>query len=199
MGNYLQGLDANLRRLYVDEGLSLSAIAARYGCALTTVWRHAVAAGLERREAGGTPLHTRADFSGDACERAYLIGLRIGDLNVEREGNTIVIKCTSTRDEQVELFKSVFQRYGNVYTDVGTLAQRKRQSIGMSARLNLSFEFLLPKEDCVPQRVLETTNASLPSRPATSTQRATSIPIGTAAHRSPTQSRLRFAPMMPSC
>lgn len=45
--------------------------------------------------------------------------------------------------------------YGNVYTDAATLAQRKRQAIGMSARLNLSFEFLLPKDDRVPEWVLD--------------------------------------------
>ena len=39
-----------LRRMYVDERLSLNAIAGRYGCALTTIWRRLQAAGVQYRE-----------------------------------------------------------------------------------------------------------------------------------------------------
>ena len=139
-----------LVRLYVEEGLSLSAIAKRYGCSLTTIWRKMQAAGIECREDGSTPRYVRTDFSGDLAEKAYLIGFRIGDLNVELHGNTITVKCTSTRTEQVELFRQLFERYGHVYTDEATLARRKRQSIGMSVALNRTFDFLLPKQDAVP-------------------------------------------------
>jgi len=38
---------AELRRLYVEDGLSLSEIAARYGCALTTIWRRLRCAAIE--------------------------------------------------------------------------------------------------------------------------------------------------------
>jgi hypothetical protein len=149
---------AELQRLYVEHGRSLSEIPARYGCSLTTVWRRLKAAGIAARPDGGTPKYSRADFSGDLAEKAYLVGFRIGDLNVELHGSTIVVKCTSTRTEQVELFRLLFDRYGHVYTDEGTLARRKRQSIGMSVALNLSFEFLLFKEDYVPEWVLHGTD-----------------------------------------
>ncbi len=87
---------------------------------------------------------------------AYLIGFRLGDLNVETEGNTIVVKCTSTRSEQIVLFRQLFEPYGHVYTDEATIARRKRQSIGMIARLNRTFDFLLPKQDSVPEWILTT-------------------------------------------
>jgi transposase-like protein len=142
-------------RLYVDEGLSLSAIAEMYGCSLTTIWRKAKTAGIECREGGSGQRYQRTDFSGDLAEKAYLIGFRIGDLNVELHGHTIAVKCTSTRTEQVDLFRQLFEGYGHVYTDEATLARRKRQSIGMSVALNMSFEFLLPKQDAVPDWVLK--------------------------------------------
>jgi transposase-like protein len=44
---------AELQRLYVEHGLSLSEIAARYGCSLTTVWRRLKAAGIAARPDGG--------------------------------------------------------------------------------------------------------------------------------------------------
>ena len=141
-----------LRRLYMDEGLSLSAIAALHGCSLTTVWRHCQAAGIQCREGGSEPKYARADFSGDVAEKAYLIGFRLGDLHVAMEGSrTIVVKCTSTRSEQIELFRNLFMRYGHVYTDEAGLAKRQRQSIGMEVRLNTTFEFMVPKQDHVPE------------------------------------------------
>jgi transposase-like protein len=140
----------DLRSLYVEERLSLSEIARRYGCSLTTIWRKLQAFGIACREGGSDPLYARHDFSGELAEKAYLIGFRIGDLNVELHGRTVVVKCTSTRSEQVALFRDLFERYGHVHTDEATLARRQRQSIGMSVALNRSFDFLLPKQDCVP-------------------------------------------------
>jgi hypothetical protein len=141
-------------RLYLDEGLSLNGVAARLGCSQTTVRRKLIAAEVTRREDGSAPKYARADFSGSVTEKAYLIGFRIGDLHVAVNGRSIVIKCTSTRDEQIELFRNVFGRYGHIFTDEVTIAQRRRQSIGMIARLNMTFDFLLPKQDAVPEWIL---------------------------------------------
>jgi len=142
-------------RLYVVEGLSLEAVAACVGCSLTTIHRRLSAAGVPRREGGSGALYARAAFSGNLCDKAYLIGLRIGDLHVAMEGSrTIVVKCTSTRDEQVQLFRELFEPYGHVYTDEAGLAGRKRQSIGMQVRLDTTFDFLIPKQDAVPDWIL---------------------------------------------
>jgi hypothetical protein len=112
------------------------------------------AAGITRREDGSEPKYARADFSGDLDEKAYLIGFRIGDLHVAVHGRSIVIKCTSTRDEQAELFRTLFERHGHIFTDEQTRTRRQRQSIGMIARLNMTFDFLLPKQDAVPDWIL---------------------------------------------
>jgi hypothetical protein len=141
-------------RLYIDEGLSLNAVAARLGCSQRTVTRRLVAAGITRREDGSEPRYARADFSGNIAEKAYLIGFRIGDLHVAIHGRSIVIKCTSTRGEQIALFRMLFERYGHVFTDEATVTRRQRQSIGMIARLNMTFDFLLPKQDSVPTWIL---------------------------------------------
>ncbi len=145
---------ADLRRLYVEDGLSMSALAERCGCSLTTIWRKLKAGGIESRPDGGLPQYPRRDFSGPSAEMAYLIGFRLGDLNVELEGSTIVVKCTSTRAEQILLFRQLFEAYGHVYTDEATITRRKRQSIGMMARLNRTFDFLLPKQDAVPEWIM---------------------------------------------
>jgi hypothetical protein len=145
-----------VQRLYVDERLSAMAISKQLGCSERSILRRLIAAGIERRPDGAVQKYARHDFSGDPAEKAYLIGLRIGDLNVELKAErTILVKCTSTRSEQIELFRTVFERYGHVYTDEATLARRKRQSIGMQVALNLTFEFLLEKDDCVPDWILD--------------------------------------------
>jgi AraC-like DNA-binding protein len=145
----------DVRRLYVVEHLSLIAVAARLGCSEGTIRRRLQALGVARREDGSEPKHIRTDFSGELTEKAYLIGFRIGDLNVElKGGRTILVKCTSTRAEQVQLFRQLFEPYGHVYTDEATLARRERQSIGMQVGLNLTFDFLLPKQDAVPGWIL---------------------------------------------
>ena len=143
-----------ITRLYIDDGLSLNAVAARLGCSERTVRRKLAEAGVARREDGSEPRYARADFSGNLVEKAYLIGFRIGDLHVATHGRSIVIKCTSTRDEQIALFRTLFERYGHVFTDEATVTRRQRQSIGMIARLNLTFDFLLPKQDAVPEWIL---------------------------------------------
>lgn len=147
-------LDA-VRRLYIDEHLALSAVAAQLGCSPSIVRRRLVAAGVARRGAND-PRYVRRDFSGSLTEKAYLIGFRIGDLHVTRRGeSTILVKCTTTRDEQIELFRALFAGYGHVYTDEASLATRRRQSIAMEARLNLTFDFLLEKHKTVPLWILE--------------------------------------------
>jgi predicted DNA-binding protein YlxM (UPF0122 family) len=152
--NAVEADAAELRRSYVDEGLSMSALAERYSCSLTTIWRKLQAIGVDSRPQ--VPKYPRRDFSDDPCEKAYLIGFRLGDLHVVMEGvRTIVVKCTSTRPEQIELFRDLFGKYGHVYTDEARQAHRRRQSIGMEVRLNLTFDFLLPKQNSVPDWILD--------------------------------------------
>ena len=103
-----RGLD-ELLRLYLEEGLALQAVAERCGCSMTTLWRRLTAAGVKCRPGGSEPKFARRDFSGDLCEMAYLIGFRIGDLNVELHGHTVVVKCTSTQREQIDLFRVLFE------------------------------------------------------------------------------------------
>ena len=51
-------------------------------------------------------------------------------------------------------FRTLFERYGHIFTDEQTRTRRQRQSIGVIARLNMTFDFLLPKQDAVPEWIL---------------------------------------------
>ncbi|OGN28106.1 MAG: hypothetical protein A2941_00025 [Candidatus Yanofskybacteria bacterium RIFCSPLOWO2_01_FULL_49_17] len=88
--------------------------------------------------------HLRHDFTGDIYEEAYLIGFRIGDLNVTKRtnGETIAIKCASTKAGQITLFKNLFSKYGHILEGKPT----KEGKVNIQANLNLSFSFLLSKK-----------------------------------------------------
>lgn len=139
------GLGAGkLQELYVKRGLSTWKIASSLGCGRSHVYRL-----LKKYH---VPIRTRAEshiryprrsFSRNSLEKAYLIGFRLGDLRVRR-GNyagseTIFVDCGSTKQEQLELIRSLFVKYGHVW--VGRPDALGRQHI--QASLNRSFDFLL--------------------------------------------------------
>jgi hypothetical protein len=114
-----------LRRLYVEERLALETVAARLGCSSSVVRRRLISLGIARR-AAFAPRYARVDFGGSMTDQAW----RIGDLHVSRVGDeTVLVKCTSTRDEQIESFKGVFGGYGHIYTDELSLATRTRNQL----------------------------------------------------------------------
>ncbi len=69
-----------------------------------------------------------------------------------KEGRTITVHCGTTTTEQIELIKEVFEPYGHVW-----VAEKldKAGSISIQAYLNMTFAFLLPKEDNIPAEILE--------------------------------------------
>jgi len=143
-----------LVHLYVEQGLSMSAIGRHLGCAASTVARHLARHGIPKRSLSeSTTLYPRYDFDGADWERAYLLGFRLGDLHVKPTspgGYSIEVGGKTTRTEQVELFRSLFESYGYPY--VG--GPDKRGEYTLVCRLNSSFAFLLPDTDRVPERVV---------------------------------------------
>lgn len=144
-----------LQRLYYKEKKSKYKIGEIYNCSFKTV--------LNRmREFDMKPLsrsiiqsrYFKNDFSENNIEKAYLIGFRLGDLNVYKTANhseVIVVRCHTTRKEQVQLIKKIFSKYGKVsYKTDG-----KNNSFHVNCFLNNSFEFLLPKEDNVVDWIIE--------------------------------------------
>ena len=149
-----------LRQLYLDEELSSCKIAEIFGCSDGTVRNNLQKYGIKARSRGEAiaivkQKYPRCDFSGNPIERAYLIGFRSGDLHVmkrRKEGRTITVHCGTTTTEQIELIKELFEPYGHVW-----VAEKldKAGSISIQAYLNMTFAFLLPKEDNIPAEILE--------------------------------------------
>jgi len=148
--------EAELRALYEEQQLSTTAIARLFGCSRSGVRSHLITHGIPRRPPTTEPLYSRRSFSEDALEKAYLIGFRDGDLHVHKANHhetsrTIVIACATTKDEQIELIRSLFEPYGRV-----NVTSTPRQSV-ITCWVDLSFSFLLAKSDRVPCWALDNT------------------------------------------
>jgi hypothetical protein len=86
----------------------------------------------------------RRPFAGDSSERAYLMGLRYGDLHVVRHGRGIRSRLSTTHPEMANLFESLFAPYGHVKR-----YPRRSRLTGfewsLECDLDSSFGFLLEK------------------------------------------------------
>ncbi len=138
-----------LEQLYYVEKKSKYKIGDIYNCSFKTV--------LNRmREYGMEPLsrsviqskYSKTDFTGDYSFKAYLIGFRIGDLNVYKttdKSEVVIVRCHTTVREQVVLMEELFSEFGKVSISYN----KKSNSYHVNCFLNSSFNFLLPKGDYV--------------------------------------------------
>lgn len=142
----------NLYHMYYEEKLSLAKIADRLGVAPNTVLRKMKEYGLPRRELSETARkYLRKPFSGDSIEKHYMLGLRAGDLTVQKQYKTIEVHVTTTHPAMIQLFFEVFGKYGHC----GKTSKRRRVSPKYNWELYVpldeSFNFFIKKPSFVPE------------------------------------------------
>lgn len=140
-----------LIRLYYQEKKSKYKIGAIYGCSFSTV--------LNRmRDYGFKPLsrsiiqskYSKKNFVGSDVSKAYMLGFRLGDLNVYKtseKSEVIVVRCHTTNQDQVDIMEEVFSKYGQVSVNTSS----RNGSFSINCFVNNSFLFLLPKLELVPE------------------------------------------------
>lgn len=150
-----------LSRWYHDERKSTIEIAALLGIDQANViyWMNKL--DIPRRSKSEAHTKTlRADFSGNLEEKAYLIGFRLGDLHVYHlkpdSGQTIRIMCASSKGAQIKLIQSLFASYGFV-----NVTSKIDGKTGIDCYVNMSFDFLLPKQDEIENWILSDERFSL--------------------------------------
>ena len=150
-----------LSRWYHDERKSTIEIAAILGIDQANViyWMNKL--DVPRRNKSEALTKTWwADFSGNLEEKAYLIGFRLGDLHVyhlkPNSGQTIRIMCASSKDAQIKLIQSLFEPYGFV-----NVTSKIDGKTGIDCYVNMSFDFLLPKQDDIEDWILSDERFSL--------------------------------------
>lgn len=138
-----------LQRLYQHERHSAARIAVDAGCSRQHVVNRMRELGIPIRDpVESCTRYPKTPFGGDEIQRAYLIGLRAGDLHVKKlnaGGRTFWIECASTRREQLDLVVRLFSPYGRCW--IGP--PKRNGARGVHALVDESFAFLSPK----PRRI----------------------------------------------
>lgn len=123
-------------------------IAKIYGCDAVTIRTRMREYSISKRSNSEARMRYRKfDFSGDLIEKAYMIGFRLGDLNVyqtSKKSDLIIARCNTTQIVQIKLIEKMFSKYGKVTISQGLF------STSVHCSLNRSFDFLIPKNQEVP-------------------------------------------------
>ena len=90
--------------------------------------------------------YERRPFDGTDEDRAYLLGLRHGDLSVSKPWNgAIRVSTSTTHPAMAELFRSLFERYGHVYQHPRYKSDTNSYEWNLFTILDPTFEFLSAK------------------------------------------------------
>jgi hypothetical protein len=151
-----------IRRTHVEKGMSLGDVAKLIGNKTSgyTSWLTRQL-GMQARpfeEARLKGIHEkvrkyeRKPFDGTNDDRAYLLGLRHGDLTVSRPfGDAVRVSTSTTHPEMADLFRTLFQQYGHVYQLPRYKYDTRSYEWNLSAVLDTSFDFLLlDRAECRP-------------------------------------------------
>lgn len=135
--------------LYYKKKQSLSQIGRKYKCSPSIILNKMKSVKLKRRNASeSNTIYLKKKFKGDNCLKAYMIGFRLGDINVKKEGYLIKLKTNTTKDAQIKLMREVFGCYGHFY------CKKISESYHICCQLDKSFNFLLPKQDKIENWIL---------------------------------------------
>lgn len=93
---------------------------------------------------------SRKPFSGELIEKAYLLGLRTGDIHARKHYRLINIETTSTQQAQLDMFQNSFGGYGKIktYEKKGGYTEKTNR---IYCFLDKSFEFLVKKPKSIPK------------------------------------------------
>ncbi|HEY6282979.1 MAG TPA: LAGLIDADG family homing endonuclease, partial [Nitrososphaerales archaeon] len=114
-----------------------------------TVFLHLRKRGLQLRDKVEAQIqavtkYERKPFRGDPTEKAYLMGLRYGDLHAVRHGRAIRVRVSTTHPAMAELFENLFSPYAHV-----SWYPRRAKLTGyewtLECDLDDTFEFLFAK------------------------------------------------------
>ena len=118
-----------------------------------TVWNHLKRRGVTLRDKVEAQIkavskYQRLPFAGSQVDKAYLMGLRFGDLNVVRHGRVVRVRVSTTHPAMANLFRTLFESSGHVqsYPRHSRLVEYEWS---LECDLDASYEFLIARPDPV--------------------------------------------------
>lgn len=143
-----------LRNLYENRRLSQTKTAKKMKCSVCAIQKLMKKYHIKSRSySEANTKYPKQNFSKNLLEKAYLIGFRVGDLNVYQKDFIIVARCSTTALEQIQLIQNIFSPYSYVSIRKSRILNG-RQVFDVNCYLNNTFNFLLSKEDKIPKWIL---------------------------------------------
>ena len=94
--------------------------------------------------------YERRPFDGTDEDKAYLLGLRHGDLTASRPWNGVVrVSTSTTHPSMAQLFRSLFERHGHVYQHPRFKKDTRTYEWNLFVIVDSSFDFLLEERSAV--------------------------------------------------
>lgn len=151
--------------LYFQQRLSSYQIAQKLNCSQALIMKKFKLYKINTRtiqqgKALTKPIYERKNFTGTNEEKAYLIGFRLGDLYVNKthpNSPTIRVSSNSTKSEQINLIRELFNPYGHV-KEIGP---DKKGATNIRCYLNNTFNFLVTKYSNTPLWILKSKKHSV--------------------------------------
>lgn len=138
-----------------EKGFSVGKIAQYFDCNQYTIRKRMDEFGIKYRTKGEAITgYPKKNFSGNLLEAAYLVGFSAGDLSIKKQGELVYVKASTTKVEQIDLFKELFGKY----THIRTSKKDKQGAVRIYCYLNDSFKFLLVEKDFIPKWIYNNTN-----------------------------------------
>ena len=134
-----------IKKLYVVNKLSLKDIAQKFNASATGIKWILIKNNVNlRSKYEGLLLkkrkYTKYNFYGNEKEKAYLIGITLGDAHVRAISNyTLEVNTTSTHKSLINIFSSLYKKY----TTGVIVSKDKNKGFRFCAYINNSFKFLL--------------------------------------------------------
>lgn len=135
--------EKELKKLYFDKEMLIKEVTKKLDIGTTTFfgWLKKYKINPARRFK-----YEKYNFSGDLKEKAYILGLVAGDLYVRKHYRQIWVELSTTHPAMVELFYSIFQKYGTVKKNFKYNKITGRYGWRVYILLDSSFEFMLAKD-----------------------------------------------------
>jgi hypothetical protein len=144
-----------LENLYLKKKLSMYKIAGILNTTYRTIWKKLKKFDIKTRTISeANTKYPKLQFSKKLLEKAYLVGLRTGDISAKRNHKQIMVYTSTTHPAQFEMFKKSFEKYTHrIYVYSGT-TPKGTKAWKISCNVHHSFDFLIPKLAKLPEWIL---------------------------------------------
>lgn len=142
-----------LEELYLKKRLNTIQIAKMFDVSSTTINRKLIKYGIPiRSKSERMTKYPKKPFSGNLKEKAYMLGLRAGDINACNHFKLIRIQTCSSHPAQVQMINDVFGKYSHIGLSIHRSSCDKELAI--YSDLHKSFDFLIEKPNKIPEWII---------------------------------------------